>query len=219
MVLLDTRGRQPLPLSSLNHISRNCTDINASVAFYVDVLGFVQIVRPQSPPFNFDGAWLFQYGVGLHLLKKEGIAEPKSTHEKDIDPRADHISFQADNTGVVEQRLQEFGIRYKKQAVVEGNIRVQQIFFHDPDGHMIEICDCEALPIIPLSGECSACPARFRYRKPPFAEELMVTDESVRRERIAIENDRKWGMQASGQVGLPTCGDSIAGDGVFPVCA
>lgn len=35
MVLLDTRGRQPLPLSSLNHISRNCTDINASVAFYV----------------------------------------------------------------------------------------------------------------------------------------------------------------------------------------
>jgi hypothetical protein len=84
---------------------------------------------------------------------------------------------------------------------------------------MIEICDCEALPIIPLSGECSACPARFRYRKPPFAEELMVTDESVRRERIAIENDRKWGMQASGQVGLPTCGDSIAGDGVFPVCA
>jgi hypothetical protein len=35
MVLLETRGRQPLPLSSLNHISRNCTDINASVAFYM----------------------------------------------------------------------------------------------------------------------------------------------------------------------------------------
>eukprot|EP00243_Klebsormidium_subtile_P003761 TRINITY_DN17354_c0_g1_i1.p1 TRINITY_DN17354_c0_g1~~TRINITY_DN17354_c0_g1_i1.p1 ORF type:complete len:223 (-),score=22.64 TRINITY_DN17354_c0_g1_i1:625-1293(-) len=218
------RGR-PLPLSSLNHISRNCRDIRASVAFYEDVLGFIQIVRPSR--FDFDGAWLFQYGIGLHLLKEEtekGVALLEGNRCKAIDPRADHISFQADNTGVVEQRLREFGVEYKKQAVIEGNIRVQQIFFHDPDGHMIEICDCEALPIIPLSGDCLTCPARFKQRRLAPAEEEKIQFENAQNESMAaaFEEDRKWGVRASGQVGLPktaSCGDIAGNESLFPVCA
>ncbi|RWV85156.1 hypothetical protein GW17_00053075 [Ensete ventricosum] len=45
------------------------------------------------------------------------------------------------------------GIPYIQSRVEEGGIYVDQMFFHDPDGFMIEICNCENLPVISLSGE------------------------------------------------------------------
>ncbi len=44
-----------LPLKSLNHISRNCKDLEASIEFYQHLLGFVPVKRPGS--LNFAGAW------------------------------------------------------------------------------------------------------------------------------------------------------------------
>ncbi|GMH27253.1 hypothetical protein Nepgr_029096 [Nepenthes gracilis] len=55
------------PLMWLNHASRLCRSVKESVDFYVKVLGFVLIERPQA--FDFDGAWLFSYGVGIHLVQ------------------------------------------------------------------------------------------------------------------------------------------------------
>jgi hypothetical protein len=52
----------------------------------------------------------------------------------------------------VERRLKEMGIPYVQRCVEEGGINVDQIFFHDPDGFMIEICNCDNLPVIPLAG-------------------------------------------------------------------
>jgi catechol 2,3-dioxygenase-like lactoylglutathione lyase family enzyme len=46
---------RPLPISSVNHVSFQCTCVAESVAFYEDVLGFISIKRPGS--FDFDGAW------------------------------------------------------------------------------------------------------------------------------------------------------------------
>jgi catechol-2,3-dioxygenase len=44
-----------LPLASLNHISIVCRSVEASLDFYMNVLGFTPVRRPGS--FNFDGAW------------------------------------------------------------------------------------------------------------------------------------------------------------------
>jgi hypothetical protein len=33
---------------------------------------------------------------------------------------------------------------------VDNDIKVDQLFFHDPDGHMIEVCNCENLPVKPI---------------------------------------------------------------------
>lgn len=35
--------------------------------------------------------------------------------------------------------------------VRDGETVVEQLFFHDPDGNMIEICDCEKLPVVPIA--------------------------------------------------------------------
>ena len=47
----------PMPLMALNHISRLCKSVDASVRFYVKALGFVLIHRP--PALDFSGAWYF----------------------------------------------------------------------------------------------------------------------------------------------------------------
>ncbi|KAK1414300.1 hypothetical protein QVD17_30044 [Tagetes erecta] len=141
-------GVNPLFLKSLNHISLQCRSADESVNFYTKILGFVQIKRPES--LEFDGAWLFGYGIGIHLIQSEDPNKVKNKTE--INTKDNHISFQCESIEVVEKKLEETRINYKKQRVEEGGINIDQLFFHDPDGFMIEICNCEVLPIIPIAG-------------------------------------------------------------------
>lgn len=63
------------------------------------------------------------------------------------------IDEQCESIDAVEKKLTEMGIKYARQLVEEGGIYVDQLFFHDPDGFMVEICNCDNLPVIPLAGE------------------------------------------------------------------
>ncbi|KAM0853557.1 hypothetical protein ACQ4PT_051004 [Festuca glaucescens] len=155
-----------LPLASLNHISVVCRSVEESLDFYMNVLGFVPIRRPDLSTSTAHGNLtyypgsnlnikipssflLFNYGIGIHLLQSE---DPKSLHEKtEINPKDNHISFQCESMVAVERRLKELGISYIQRCVEEGGIYVDQIFFHDPDGFMIEICNCDNLPVVPLA--------------------------------------------------------------------
>ncbi|KAK3028257.1 hypothetical protein RJ639_037591 [Escallonia herrerae] len=130
-----------LPLLSLNHVSYICKSVARSAKFYGDVLGFVLVKRPSS--FDFEGAWLFNHGIGIHLLEVDDVPEKKGA----INPKDNHISFQCSNMEAMQ---------YVTAEVKEGGVTVDQLFFHDPDGYMIEICNCQNLPVLPLS----ACPLR-----------------------------------------------------------
>ncbi|KAL3814520.1 hypothetical protein ACJIZ3_015788 [Penstemon smallii] len=149
-------GRRELPLLSLNHVSFVCKSVQKSVQFYEQVLGFVLIKRPSS--FDFEGAWLFNHGIGIHLL--EATSEEKvllvEKKGKIINPKDNHISFQCSDMEVIVKVLEEMKIEYAKAVVKEGGIIVDQLFFHDPDGYMIEICNCHNLPVLPLIS--SSCP-------------------------------------------------------------
>ncbi|KAI3437229.1 VOC domain-containing protein [Psidium guajava] len=140
--------QNPLHLKSLNHISLVCRSLEESMNFYWNVLGFVPIRRPGS--FDFNGAWLFGYGIGIHLLQSDD--PEKMIRKSEINPKDNHISFQCESMGAVEKKLKEMGMGYVRAAVEEGGIQVEQLFFHDPDGFMIEICNCDSLPVIPLAG-------------------------------------------------------------------
>ncbi|KAJ7946576.1 Metallothiol transferase fosB [Quillaja saponaria] len=139
-----------IPFLSLNHVSFVCKCVTKSVKFYEDILGFVLIKRPSS--FNFEGAWLFNYGIGIHLLESNNLPVKK---EK-INPKDNHISFQCSDMKLVMQKLEEMNIENVTAVVQEGGIEVDQLFFHDPDGYMIEICNCQKLPVLPLS----SCPLK-----------------------------------------------------------
>ena len=46
---------------------------------------------------------------------------------------------QSDSLSLVEERLNSLGVEYIKEHVVEGGIKITQMFFHDPDANMIEV--------------------------------------------------------------------------------
>ncbi|KAJ7949219.1 Lactoylglutathione lyase / glyoxalase I family protein [Quillaja saponaria] len=141
------KEENPLPLMALNHVSRLCKNVKESMDFYTKVLGFVLIERPQA--FDFDGAWLFNYGVGIHLVLSED--ETRLPHTDDLDPIDNHISFQCEDMETMERRLKELNVKYKKRTVEddESETAIDQLFFNDPDGFMVEICNCENLKLVP----------------------------------------------------------------------
>lgn len=47
----------PLRLTSLNHVSRVCEDLELSKAFYQNVLGFVEVLRPSQLEESLNGCW------------------------------------------------------------------------------------------------------------------------------------------------------------------
>ncbi|KAJ0096122.1 hypothetical protein Patl1_17083 [Pistacia atlantica] len=153
-----------LPLMALNHVSRLCRNVKESVDFHTKVLGFVLIERP--PAFDFDGAWLFNYGVGIHLVQsKDEDRLPDTDH---LDPMDNHISFQCEDMGAIEKRLKEFNIKYMKRTVEddESGTAIDQLFFNDPDGFMIEICNCENLKLVP-AGSLGQIKLPFDRHNPP----------------------------------------------------
>ena len=78
--------------------------------------------------------------------------------------------WQCESMSAVEKKLKEMGMEYTRQKVVEGGIEVDQLFFHDPDGFMIEICNCDNLPVIPLAGQmvrtCSRLNLQMQQQQP-----------------------------------------------------
>ncbi|KAG0583396.1 hypothetical protein M758_3G134600 [Ceratodon purpureus] len=144
------KEKHSLPLKSLNHVSRVCRNVHVTTHFYEKVLGFIPIVRPGA--LKFDGAWLHNYGISVHLLQAENqelsLLPPV---DKEINSRDDHLSFQSDSIAGVEQALQEHGIKYTRKTIDEAGVSIEQVFFHDPDGFMIEICTCEVFPVKPLA--------------------------------------------------------------------
>lgn len=160
-----------MPLLSLNHVSFICKSVGRSVRFYEDVLGFVLIRRPSS--FDFEGAWLFNHGIGIHLLEMDTTPTKKAV----INPKDNHISFQCSDMDLIIKKLEELGIKYVTAVVKEGGVEVNQLFFHDPDGYMIEICNCHVLPVLPIS----SCP----LKKLPTTSQINRSDSSFYEKMIS----------------------------------
>lgn len=48
-------------------------------------------------------------------------------------------------------RLGDMELEFVAARVRDGETVVEQLFFRDPDGNVVEVCDCEKLPVIPLA--------------------------------------------------------------------
>lgn len=127
----------PLPIASVNHVAVLTRNVPVSTAFYRDVLGFRSVARPQ---FDFDGAWLFNYGLMIHIIASEQGPAPGSA----INTRASHLALHSDDMAAVENELRSRAIPYCKSRIADRGI--DQIFFQDPDGNHIEVGHYPATP-------------------------------------------------------------------------
>ena len=117
-----------MAVSSLDHYTINTADLDASVAFYTEVLG---LRNGERPAFGFPGAWLYcgDHPV-VHLI---GGDRPTNAGTGAID----HIAFRASGLGEYKRRLNALGIPFKERDVPDQPLH--QVFLEDPDGVTIEI--------------------------------------------------------------------------------
>lgn len=60
------------------------------------------------------------------------------------------VCVQCEDMEAMVKKLKEMNIKYMKRTVGEQEgAAIDQLFFKDPDGFMIEICNCENLKLVP----------------------------------------------------------------------
>jgi len=166
-----------LPLASFNHIAREVLSLDKSKRFYVDILGFE--VGPR-PPFDSDGYWLYGYGLSLHLVQTTApdhrrlLKHDRIKYFKTCLPRVDHIAFITSDLSIIRKTLIERKVYYKEDK--PGGTEIEQIFFFDPDGNVIEVSNC-ARP----EQQCSLAAASTVASPEPGLEDVRIPSPGIPR--------------------------------------
>jgi catechol 2,3-dioxygenase-like lactoylglutathione lyase family enzyme len=125
-----------MPSPRLQHALVLTDDLDATKAFYCDVLG---LEVGERPPLPFPGYWLHADGIAcLHIAERA----PYEAHAATIGLTAkaspvDHVAFEADGYEQLLERLGAAGVEVTTNAVQGSGVR--QLFFDDPNGARIEL--------------------------------------------------------------------------------
>ncbi len=121
-----------MPALALNHYTINVRDLEATKAFYEDIVG---LKAGERPPLPFPGYWL--YCGSMPVVHLVGYRPENPPIEGTPDPgRLDHIAFSAENVRLMRERLNANGISFQERVLPRLNMT--QLFFQDPDGIYIE---------------------------------------------------------------------------------
>jgi catechol 2,3-dioxygenase-like lactoylglutathione lyase family enzyme len=125
-----------MALQSLEHALVLTDDIEATRAFYCDVLAFETGERPDLP---FPGYWLYLQGVPcLHIAERAAYeAQLDRMGFRRPDGPVDHLAFAAADHDALAARLEAAGVPAVSNDVPAAGIR--QIFLEDPNGVRIEL--------------------------------------------------------------------------------
>lgn len=120
-------------IKSIAHASFLVADVQASLAFYCDVLQIPQ--NHNRPNFPFDGAWL---DIGeqqqIHLMK---LPNPDSDTDRPEHGGKDrHIALVVENVELLAERLEQAGVEISRSK--SGR---PAFFCRDPDGNALEFAE------------------------------------------------------------------------------
>ncbi|WP_329243129.1 VOC family protein [Streptomyces canus] len=119
------------------HIGLNVTDLDRSLAFYRDVLGFTPLAEGKEEGRRY--AFLGD-GENLALTLWQQAGQPYAAERAGLH----HLALEADTIEKVreyEEALREYGVDFAYEGVVAHREGAGSggIFFHDPDGTRLEI--------------------------------------------------------------------------------
>ena len=130
-----------MPLTELNHYFVRANDLEKTKEFYVGVLGFEVMPRPNFP---FPGYWLgingkIQVHMGPAGIKNQelyylGTPKGAATDHAGV---VDHIAFLASNPQEFVARFRKLGLQYRPRSLPESELF--QLFIEDPNGITIEL--------------------------------------------------------------------------------
>jgi catechol 2,3-dioxygenase-like lactoylglutathione lyase family enzyme len=130
-----------MPVTSLNHYFVRANNLEATRAFYCDILGFDIMPRPDFP---FPGYWLgtdgqVQVHMGPHGIDNADLYYLGSSGSPATDNSGvvDHIAFLATEPEAMLRHCASHGVATRKRYFPE--FKLFQIFVVDPDGITIEL--------------------------------------------------------------------------------
>jgi len=130
-----------MPIHSLNHFFIRSENLELTKEFYMTVLGFEVMARPDFP---FPGYWLGINGsIQVHLGPSNipnrekyyiGTGSDAANGQTGV---IDHVAFLAEEPESFVKRFQEKNISFRPRHFPESNL--YQLFIRDPNGVMIEL--------------------------------------------------------------------------------
>lgn len=126
-------------VKSIDHVTIVVKDLSATRQFYVDALGMEEVARPA---FSFAGQW-FQAGPTMIHTILEFEGSTRAGLGGGSNARGHHFAFLVDDVAVATNRLERLGIRPISPPKLRPD-GAAQVFFHDPDGHLVELSSIPA---------------------------------------------------------------------------
>ena len=137
MSSVETTGRVPISVLTLDHVTMVVGDLEASRAFYVGVLGMQEVPRPE---FSFAGLWFQSGPTQIHLILEHDGSGPAGNlvPAEHRGARTHHFAFQVDDAHACAERFRELGVPIAAGPKQRPDGAVQ-VFVCDPDGHVVEL--------------------------------------------------------------------------------
>jgi catechol 2,3-dioxygenase-like lactoylglutathione lyase family enzyme len=129
--------RVGIAVTSFDHVTIICADLEATRRFYVDVLGMTEVSRPN---FGFPGLWFQVRNVQIHATQQSPEAGQAGWGDRGgtVTSRGHHIAFAVDDVVKALEIVKELGVRIASplQQRPDG---FKQAYLYDPDGHVVEL--------------------------------------------------------------------------------
>jgi len=117
-----------MAILGMNHFTVLSGNLDATLAFYGDVLG---LHSGRRPPFDFPGAWLYSGDTApLHVV----AGRPLPTEPAGV---IDHMAFTASDLKAVKARFDAAGLKYDLRQ--QAGAGTWQLFSFDPNGARVEL--------------------------------------------------------------------------------
>lgn len=126
-------GHSPL-VSGFSHIAIVCTNLDEARSFYIDLLGFTELPRPD---LGVPGLWLRVGDLQLHFIENETMPVPG--------PGFPHFALHVVNEDWDEviEHLISAGVAFLSEPKMRSDfgVRVRAAFILDPSGNVVELTD------------------------------------------------------------------------------
>lgn len=130
--------KQPgINVTSFDHVTIICADLEATRRFYVDLLGMTEVSRPA---FGFPGLWFQTGNVQIHATQESAEAGRAGWGDRGgaVMSRGHHIAFAVADVSEALKTVEARGLRIASplQQRPDG---FRQLYLYDPDGHIVEL--------------------------------------------------------------------------------